>query len=220
MRRIWIGAPPRLRLPVGPRRFFAVPNNDVYGGIRVNLVGREPCGLVHPGKEYDALFEELRSGLRQLVNVDTGQPVVRDVFRLADVYRGECFDALPDFCVEWNRDAPISGVASPAIGTLRKRFRGVRNGDHKPEGFFWAMGPGIEPGLRIEPVSVMDFGATISTLLGAPLPDVDGKPIDFLVRGRERFAEPSVRPRAPEPPGRLQPGAGLGMGARTKNDLT
>jgi predicted AlkP superfamily phosphohydrolase/phosphomutase len=195
LRRIWFGAPPRLRLPVGPRRFFAVPNNDVHGGIRVNLVGREPRGLVHPGQEYDALFEELRCGLRQLVNVDTGQPVVRDVFRLADLYRGECFDTLPDFYVEWNREAPISGVASPAIGTLRKRFRGVRNGDHKPDGFFWAMGPGIEPGLRVEPVSVMDFGATISTLLGAPLPDVDGKPIDFLVSRRaQRFAGSSVGP--------------------------
>lgn len=182
LRRIWFGAPPRMRLPVGPRRFFAIPNNDVYGGIRVNLVGREPRGLVHPGKEYDALFAELRGGLLELVNVDTGQPVVRDVFRLGDVYQGECLESLPDFCVEWNREAPIAGVSSAAIGTVRKRFRGVRNGDHKPEGFFWAMGRGIAAGRQIESVSVMDFGATVAALLDAPLADVEGKPIEAILR--------------------------------------
>jgi predicted AlkP superfamily phosphohydrolase/phosphomutase len=181
LRRVWFGAPPRMRLPVRRRRFFAVPNNDVYGGIRVNLVGREPRGLVHPGKEYDALFAELRGGLLELVNVDTGQPVVRGVYRFADLYPGEKLDGLPDFCVEWNREAPISCVSSPQAGTVRKRFRGVRNGDHKPEGFFWAMGPGIEAGRRIEPVSVMDFAATVAALLGAPLSDVDGKPIAAIL---------------------------------------
>lgn len=166
------------------RRCFLVPNNDVYGGIRVNLAGREPRGRVHRGSEYDALFAELRRDLLELVNVHTGQAVVRDVLRSADLYQGECLDDLPDFFVEWNREAPISCVFSPRLGTIRKEFAGVRNGDHKPEGFFWAAGPGIQAGHRIDPVSVMDFAPTVAALLDVSLADVDGKPISAVLPAR------------------------------------
>jgi predicted AlkP superfamily phosphohydrolase/phosphomutase len=180
-RRVLRQIEPPLRLSVAHRRFFSVPNNDVYGGIRVNLVGREPRGRVRAGAEVDALFAELRRELLALVNADTGQPVVRDVFRLADLYPRQALDDLPDFCVEWNRDSPISAVSSPAIGTIRKQFRGVRTGDHKPAGFFWCAGPGIQPGPRTDPVSVMDFAATVGAILDVPLADIDGRPISGVI---------------------------------------
>lgn len=175
---------PPLRPLVDHRRYFPIPNNDVHGGIRVNLVGREPRGRVRPGKEYDALFMELRRELLELVNIYTGQPVVRDVLRSADLYQGPCLDDLPDFFVEWNREAPISWVSSPRIGTIRKKFGGVRNGDHKPEGFFWAIGPGIQAGHRIDPVSVTDFAPTVAALLDVSLADVDGKSITAVLPTR------------------------------------
>lgn len=181
LRRIGLGRPPSTTLPVAHRRCFAIPNNDVYGGIRVNLVGREPHGRVRPGQEVDALFAELRRQLRELVNVHTGEPVVRDVLRLADLYEGECMDDLPDFCVEWNREAPISCVSSPAIGTMTKEFGGVRNGDHKAGGFFWVMGPGVAAGRSIAPIAIMDLPVTMAALLEVPLPNVDGRPIAAIV---------------------------------------
>jgi predicted AlkP superfamily phosphohydrolase/phosphomutase len=128
------------------------------------------------------LFAELRRGLRELVNVHTGQHVVRDLLRSADLYQGEWLDYLPDFLVEWNREEPISCVSSPKIGTIRKEFDGFRSGDHKSEGFFWARGPGITAGRRSDPVSVMDFAPTVAALLGVSLADVDGKPIPAVLR--------------------------------------
>lgn len=180
LHRIRRGTPAPMRLAVAHRRCFAIPNNDVVGAIRVNLIGREPSGRVAPGADSEALFAELRRELLALVNVDSGEPVVRDVFRLADRYSGESMDGLPDFCVEWNHRTPISHVSSPRIGTVRKRFRGARTGDHKPAGFFWCMGPGIKPGRRADPVSGMDFAATIGARLDVPLAGIDGKPIDGI----------------------------------------
>ena len=49
--RVTLGVDKDPRLDI--RRSFQVPNNDAYGGIRINLAGREPGGLVSPGKEYD-----------------------------------------------------------------------------------------------------------------------------------------------------------------------
>ena len=86
-------------------------------------------------------------------------------------------DGMPDFCVEWNHRSPIARVSSPTIGTVRKQFRGVHTGDHKPAGFFWCTGPGIQAGQRADPVSVMDFAATIGVRLDVPLAGIDGRPI-------------------------------------------
>lgn len=182
LRRIWFGAPLHIPLGVGRRRYFAVPNNEVYGGIRINLAGREPRGTVR-SDELEEVCAELRRKLLELINADTGEPLVRDVWRFADLYRGPRAKHLPDFCVEWNCTAPIKRVSSPTIGTLDKRFRGVRNGDHKPEGFFWATGPQIEAGRSLPPVAVTDFAATVGELLDVRLPDIDGRPIEALLSG-------------------------------------
>ena len=162
---------------IGRRRFFTVPNNDVHGGIRVNLAGREPQGIVQPGAEYDALYEELRRELGELVNLETGKHLVRAVVRSAEIYEGEGLDGLPDFLIEWDTSAPIRAVQSPKIGKIEREFDGIRTGDHKPEGLFVAKGPSIRPQRLAAPVSIMDVAPTVAALLGVPLPDVDGKPI-------------------------------------------
>jgi predicted AlkP superfamily phosphohydrolase/phosphomutase len=159
------------------RRYFQVPNNDGYGAIRINLVGREPHGRVMPGSDYDAVCESLRRELMALVNVDTGARAVRNVLRAADLYEGPRRDCLPDLLVEWNRDAPITKLSSPKIGQVEGTDPQHRTGDHRPDGLFLALGPSITPGHLEQPVSITDFAPTIATLLGVPLPVTDGQPI-------------------------------------------
>ena len=127
------------------RLCFTTPNNDVYGGIRVNLVGREPQGRIHPGAEYEAFCEALRTDLLAFVNLDLGQPLVRRVLRTSDLYKGDGVQDLPDLLVEWERDAPISRIQSPKTGVIEEVFPGRRTGDHKPEGPPFRSGPGIVP---------------------------------------------------------------------------
>jgi predicted AlkP superfamily phosphohydrolase/phosphomutase len=168
----------------GARRCFPVMNNDVYGAIRLNLVGREPNGRLRPGAEADAFCSELSRGLCALVRAGDGTPVVKRVLRTADLYRGPRLDGLPDLLVEWDRSAPVTAVESPRTGRVEGRFEGTRTGDHKEAGLFVAVGPGVAPGRLAEPVSVMDFAPTIGALLGVPLPDVDGVPIPALAAPR------------------------------------
>lgn len=176
---------PPLPAPVSHRRFFAVPNNDAHGAIRVNLMGREPNGKVAPGAEFESLFEELRADLMAIINRDNQQPIVRDVVRARDWYPNENLDDLPDFFIEWNRDEPIERVFSPKIGAFEKTFHGVRTGDHKPGGYFWAAGAGVshldDPETKSERVSIMDFAATVAALLEAPGDNFDGQPISAVM---------------------------------------
>lgn len=163
------------------RKYFTVPNNDVYGGIRINLAGREPQGKVQPGAEFDKLCESLTRDLLTFVNQDTGEPLVKSVLKTAELYQGAYLDHLPDLMVEWYRDAPITRVYSPLTGEIQGVFKGCRTGDHKPEGLFFIAGPSVRPGPLETPVSVMDFAPTIASELGVTLPRAEGRSIVPLI---------------------------------------
>lgn len=56
-------------------------------------------------------------------------------------------------------------------------------GEHRREGLFMALGPGIGRGRLDRRVSIMDFAPTFCALLGAELPGADGEPIAELEAG-------------------------------------
>ncbi len=162
------------------RRSFQVPSNDGFGAIRVNLVGREPRGRIQAGAEYDEFCAALTSDLLSLINVDTGLPAVHRVLRVADLYNGPALHELPDLLVEWNREAPIVAVSSAKTGRVDAPDPQRRTGDHKSQGLFFASGPSIAAGPLGRAVSILDFAPTVGALLGVPLPELDGTPIEEL----------------------------------------
>lgn len=118
----------------GSRRWYQVPNNDLYGGIRLNLRGREPRGLVQPGPEADRISDLLTSELLTLRNEETGRPAVREVVRCDDHHTGPRRHWLPDLFVAWDWTAPLRAVSSPTIGVVEATAAHVRTGDHRPSG--------------------------------------------------------------------------------------
>ncbi len=192
----WIDGPdqvPAPKLDHARSRCFIVDNGFAVGGIRFNLAGREPSGLVQPGAEADALCAELERELLDIHDLHTGKPVVAGVVRTRDLYQGEHLDALPDLLVEWNPELPLGTAAagkpgsgrlrigSDTIGVLEGENRYCRTGEHRPEGMFVAVGGGIKPGKVTRTVSVMDFAPTITGMLGVEMPNVDGQAIQELL---------------------------------------
>ena len=168
------------------RKCFAIPNNDIYGGIRLNVIGREPRGRIRPGVEYDTCCQRVIDELHRITDVDTGVLAVRAVLRSADFYHGPRVGDFPDLLVEWNRDQPLRALTSDRIGTLRSEHLPGRTGDHLPHGCFFAYGPGCGAGEMASTVSVMDFAPTFASLLDVNLSAIDG----------ESFASRLMRSRA------------------------
>jgi predicted AlkP superfamily phosphohydrolase/phosphomutase len=192
----WIDGPdgvPAPKLDHARSRCFIVDNGFAVGGIRFNLVGREPAGLVRRGGEMDALCALLERELLDIRDLETGKPVVAAVTRTRDLYDGEHLDLLPDLLVEWNPELALgtanagkagSGrmrIGSHAIGVIEGENRYCRTGEHRPEGLFVAVGGGIKPGKIERTVSIMDFAPTFTRLLGVELPNVDGTPVEELL---------------------------------------
>ncbi|MGH7909321.1 MAG: alkaline phosphatase family protein [Thermodesulfobacteriota bacterium] len=162
-------------------RAFCIPN-DYAGAIRINLKGREPNGLVRPGKEYDALCDELVRELSELVNTDTGKKAVSEVLRIDELYQGEHIRDLPDLIVKWAGDAPIRALHSPRIGTISGENPERRTGAHRPYGFLIASGKHISQGKAVEGASIMDIAPTILYLMDQPVPrDMDGKVLLYII---------------------------------------
>jgi predicted AlkP superfamily phosphohydrolase/phosphomutase len=173
-----------------------VDNGLAVGGIRLNLRGREPHGLVSPGAEEQALSRQLALDLEEIRNLDSGRPMIRRVSRTADLYEGEWLSLLPDLLVAWSEETPIGSatvgsgagatvrLGSDRIGELVGTNRYCRTGDQRPEGLFVAAGPGLGPGRLARSVSVMDFAPTLAALLGVEIPSPDGAPIRELLSAR------------------------------------
>ncbi len=69
------------------QRFFPVALFPIFGGIRLNLEGREPSGIVAVAvADKEAVLVELENEFRALRDLDTGVPLVTGVQRAAHYY--------------------------------------------------------------------------------------------------------------------------------------
>jgi predicted AlkP superfamily phosphohydrolase/phosphomutase len=170
-------------------RAFPVPM-DHAGYIRINLKGREPEGIVDPGKEYDALCAELARGFLSFRDSETGAPIARCVYRQHELAPTDApsRDRLPDLVVEWGEVSPIHSrrITSDRYGELRwsadNRIPSGRAGNHRPQGWFVATGEGIRP-QQVDGHTILDLLPTACEWLGADLEGrLPGRPIPLSSR--------------------------------------
>lgn len=164
--------------------------SDLSGYIRINLRGREAAGIVEPGEEYDRLCSEIAAGLVTFVDGDSGEPVVRDVTKIADLYQsGRMLHHLPDLIVRWSARAAAEHrcIASPRYGSIPWPTPGLepsgRSGEHSPDGFIIACGDRFPPGGTIEGANILDLAPTVYSLLNLPVPpEMRGRPLNDIGR--------------------------------------
>ncbi len=177
---------------VGTSRCFPIPNGFPVSAIRLNLVDREPRGVLRAGPEAERFCQQLARDLEDVVDDRTGLPLVTAVDRTDSMYAGPRRDSLPDLLVEWN-DAVLGTLAhadgygstvrahSEKIGVLERQNSMRRTGDHHPNGLYALTGPGIPALASAEPVRLVDLYPTICRLLGVQAPNVDGEVIPGVV---------------------------------------
>jgi predicted AlkP superfamily phosphohydrolase/phosphomutase len=159
------------------QQYFLEPNNFVYGGIRLNLMGREPRGCVSPD-QVDDVIAELTKDLLSLVELGSGRPVARSVERTHRWHSRSPTDTLPDLFVEFE-NVLAETVWSPKTGIVHGAYTNWRSGDHLPDGLLVARGPGI--GSKVaKAIQIEDFAPSIAARLGVKLDDIDGRAVSWL----------------------------------------
>lgn len=167
-------------------RVFCIPNsNEAY--FRINLQGREPRGLVAPGEEERGIMEELAAELRGLVNPDNQRIATHCVTAVDDVFPGPERRRLPDLVASWDPEARVlARVGSEGPGLIEGRA-GYQTppgytGNHRPNAFLVARGPGVPEGVDLPGRHIVDVAPTVLAALGVDLPaHFEGCPIPELV---------------------------------------
>ena len=152
-----------------------------FGGIYLNVVGREREGSVMPGPEYDDVRRRIKEGLEGLVDPLTGVHPVTHVWTRDEIYSGYDANLIPDlrlgnnlnYRISWQ--ASLGGVPPDVFEDNHKAW----SGDH------CSSDPDLVRGIlfsnrklsRSDP-SMVDIAPTVLKVLGVPVPaDMDGKPL-------------------------------------------
>jgi len=161
--------------------------------IWVNVLGREPAGIVGNGKEYEDVREQIVQQLCSWLDPETGQRVVKNVHKREEIYSGGSVERSPDLIVEWNLDKGYSylfknsrsgkGRDKPISQIDEKEKQQSKSGDHREHGIFVASGKNIEFSRQLSGAEIIDLAPTILYLLGLPIPsDMDGKVLTQIFR--------------------------------------
>jgi predicted AlkP superfamily phosphohydrolase/phosphomutase len=158
-------------------RAYAVGLGQIY----FNLRGRESQGIVSAGAEYQALQDEIATRLVQLSDPDTGEQVMRAVYKRDDIYQGDYIQNAPDLQVGFNDGYRVGW--QDTLGQINRTV--IENNNRKWSGDHCATATEISGGVlftnrKIGTTTphIMDLSPTFLKLLEVPLPSgLDGKPL-------------------------------------------
>ena len=143
-----------------------------FGGIYLNLAGREDQGVVAPGEEASLIKREISAGLRQLYDDKEQTHPVREVYDATEVYSGPYVGEAPDLIVGFQPGHRVGWASVTGSVTDAEIEDNVRpwSGDHN-------FNPPDVPGMlfcnrRIssDDPGIMDIGPTVLDLFGVPVP--------------------------------------------------
>lgn len=148
-----------------------------FGQLYINLMGREPQGLVSPGAEYEELLQELQQKLMDLVDPDDGTPVIERIIRREEVYEGPHAEHAPDLMFfTRNMEYKAMGLSDFSSSKVFEPIYGT-TGHHRMNGLLICHKPGVfMKGKEILDARIQDLVPTILYLMDQAIPrDMDGE---------------------------------------------
>jgi predicted AlkP superfamily phosphohydrolase/phosphomutase len=143
-------------------------------------VGRSNEGFIYllTGNEHDKVLlgEKLREELLQIRDMETGNPIVRQVRLKQDLYHGSLLERIPDIIID-----PVDGYSFTGYYQPNQRLIHTVNtkddmhmGKHHREGIFIGAGTSIVSGEKIR-ANILDLTPTLLAFMGIPVPEeMDG----------------------------------------------
>ena len=156
-------------------------------GIRINLKGREPIGLV-TRKEYHKVKKEI---IRELKLLEfNGNRIVKNAYSTEESkYTRQVPDILIEFHEGYNN-----------MFTDKKIMKYVFNDPiywssyHSKDGIFIVNGDGIRKNAKIKGINIVDIYPTILHMFNLPIPDdIDGRVLKEIFEKKSKLARRKIR---------------------------
>lgn len=154
----------------------AYMRSRVECGVRINLAGREPDGIVEP-ENYERVRQDLIDTLRKVETSD-GVPLFDSVLPREEVFSGQLLEDAVDvvtvpndfeyYLTTWVTDGIFEVPEGPAW-------------DHTRNGIVVASGTAVDSSVPVENPHLFDVAPTVLSTLDVPFNDrMDGNPLPFV----------------------------------------
>lgn len=174
-----------------------VYSSENIASLRINLIGREPQGVVNPGAEYEELRENLIREIENIKHPLTNENLVEKVYKREDLYSGPYTDDAPDLLI-WSKDGAyrfvkkiFPGRADRQPVNIEEMKGALISGTHKLNGILMAKGGSVLKNNSISQADIVDIFPTVLHCLGLEVPGyVDGKLITDMFSSEYISATP------------------------------
>jgi len=144
-------------------------------GVRINLEGREPNGIIPP-EEYEELRENLIRAL-QAIETPDGEPFFETVAPREQYFHGDELEETVDIVTI---PAGFDHMLSEQLGE-GNYFSPAEPWNHKLDGVFIAAGEGIDETAALERTHLFDVAPTVMAAMGVPYSDrMDGSVVPVV----------------------------------------
>jgi predicted AlkP superfamily phosphohydrolase/phosphomutase len=140
-------------------------------GITIRVAARpDQTGI--SAQDYEALRERLIRDLEELCDPLTGERIITGIFKREEVFPGPAMMDAPDLLLRL-RDSGFVSIKNK-LPIVEKRMEMA--GTHHPDGIFFAYGPGLNKGVRVDRLKITDVAAILLHSLGLGIPaDFEGR---------------------------------------------
>ncbi|MEW6381269.1 MAG: alkaline phosphatase family protein [bacterium] len=151
------------------------PDTTAYslipGRIFLNVRGREFCGRIEPGEEYERVRRQLAEAIMDMKDPASGEAILSKVVTREEIYHGPYLAQAADLVAIPRDGYDLKGNIDQASLIGRSELTGMHTYD---DAFFYLKGKSInELGFDIHALA-----PTILKLMGVPIPqDMDRKPL-------------------------------------------
>jgi len=173
-------------------RAYLVVLHKYIGGIGINLAPSDPA--------YEPFRQSLIARLAEIRDPDSGQPIVKTIWRREEIYRGPRLAVCPDVIFRLDERYGLAHGDSPGGRLVHaKSFRS--QGIHRDDGVLILAGPDVAHAAPDKSFKIEDVTVTLLYLLEAPIPtDMDGQVIADAIAPDYRQSHAVRFEQVPEEP--------------------
>ncbi len=180
------------------------------GNLCINLIGREPGGIVKPGTEYETLRDQLIENLKKITDPSNGKRVVEAVHKREELYPVHP-ESMPDLLISWASDYCFVGERELTLLEIKAKKNQLFtihrwSGNHRPEGILFMKGKPIKKNYKLSCANITDIAPTVLAIMSAEIPsDMDGKVLnetltpEFLEKAETKYRDASTSDDSVQP---------------------
>lgn len=147
-------------------------------GVVINLMGREPHGIVRNNGEYERTRDEVLHALEMIRDPSNGARLIDGTWRREELFTGPYLEQAPDVIYSVANGLSVGNERSQNLAPLK-----WRTGEHDLYGILIGYGPALRSSVALEDACLTDLAPTILYLAGAELPsDLDGRVLLEAIR--------------------------------------